>query len=199
MRKSFSFVLVLLFYSFTSSSQITERHWMVGGSGSFTHAENKGSAVTNSDRTTLTASPNIGYFIWDNFCAGARVSFNSIKQVYTENPGNGAISYEQRITTYDLGPFLRYYFLDPEYRTNLFVDGCYQHQILKHRVPGNSSLQTANAFSINAGPVVYLNSTVGLEFTIGYSSLKYKGVGGRTNTVQANLGLQIHLQRDVGF
>jgi hypothetical protein len=51
-------------------------------------------------------------------------------------------------------------------------------------------------FFINAGPVIFLNSSVGVEFTIGYSSTHIKGNNDNNNVFQTGIGFQIHLEKN---
>lgn len=95
-----------------------------------------------------------------------------------------------------MGPFIRYYFLKPENRANILVESSYQYQFRKDISPGSDSKLSANIFMISAGPVIYFNSSVGVEFTIGYSSQKYSGITGSNNTIQTSIGLQVHLQKE---
>ena len=53
-----------------------------------------------------------------------------------------------------------------------------------------------NSFSFAAGPVLYFNSSVGLEFLVGYSTVKYLHIEGSDNTLQAVIGLQVHLESE---
>lgn len=180
----------------SSLGQLTKKNWIIGGSAGLTHTNNNSTSSTLYKNTTFSISPNIGYFIFDKFVAGAKLSILLLKYDYSQGSGGGTISYSTKSQFYNLGPFVRYYFLEPERRINLFLEGTYQYQLRKDISPNSNSKQTANNFSVNGGPVIFFNSNVGIEFTIGYSSLKYNGFTGSNNTIQTNIGLQIHLQKD---
>jgi hypothetical protein len=85
---------------------------------------------------------------------------------------------------------------------NILVDGSYQYgieRISTANPTANQPLNTAitkynkNTFAFAAGPVIYFNPAVGLEFLIGYSTEKYIHYEGANNTFQVGLGLQVHL------
>jgi hypothetical protein len=195
MKKSILLTIAVTVIFFDAQSQITKGNWMVGGNASYTHTNNDISTLAKYKNTTFSVAPNIGYFVWDKFCTGVKLSISFWKNDYPANSG-GTISYSTKNQFYNLGPFVRYYFLQTDKRANLFVEGIYQHQLRKDISPSANSKQAANIYAINAGPVFYFNSSVGIELTIGYSSLKYNGTSGSNGTFQTNIGLQIHLEKD---
>jgi len=168
---------------------------MVGGNGSFSYTDNKSSAYLNYKSNVLTASPNLGYFFIDKLAAGAKIAISSSKANYPSSPSTPR--YLARTTFFNFGPFVRYYLLNPENAYNLLIEGSYLHQIRKDNNSNVNiiSKQSANSYAINAGPVVYFNSGVGIEFTIGFSSLKFENFEGRSNSLSANIGFQIHLEK----
>ncbi|NOU38434.1 MAG: outer membrane beta-barrel protein [Ferruginibacter sp.] len=186
------FLLTFAFiFSFVSVAQLDKKTWLVGGSGA--------ASISNSNlngelfkSTKLSISPNIGYFLFDKFNVGIKTSFEYLKN---ENL-SPIISYTAKYFSFNIGPFVRYYFLPKEKRTNLFVETSYQIKTRNSISAGNSSKENASTFSINAGPAIYFNSSVGIEFTVGYSSTKYKLMTGSYNTLLVGIGLQIHLIKD---
>jgi hypothetical protein len=195
MKKTILLILIASAFFNHADSQITKDNWLVGGNASFSHTNYNSDSYTHSKNTTFSISPNIGYFIWDKFCAGLKLSVNSAKNI---NPSitPGSISYKSRTTFINLGPFVRYYFLDVDKMVNVFIEGIYQYQLRKDVVPNSITKEFSNVFTVNAGPVIYLNSSVGIEFTVGYSTLKFENSAGTDNTIQTGLGLQIHLEKE---
>ena len=193
MKKKFLSVIAVCFL-FTAKAQLTKSNWLVGGSGSFSYTNDNSSISANLKSNSLTVSPNIGYFLIDKFSTGARISISTSKANYPAGPGYQ--NYFARNTFYSFGPFARYYLLNSENSYNILVATYYMHQLRKSSVSNVVSNQSANTYGFNVGPVIYFNSSVGIEFTIGYSSLKYSGFDGRNNTVSANIGFQIHLEKD---
>lgn len=196
MKKTTLVIVAAALISSNVNSQITKHNWLLGGNAGYTHTNNNSSLTTLYKNSTISLSPNIGYFVWDKFCAGIKLSILLYKNDFPANSGTGLISYSNKTQFYNLGPFARYYFLKTDKKINVFMEGLFQHQLRKDISPGTNSKQAANIFTLNAGPVIYLNSSVGIELTIGYSSLKYPGISGSINTIQTNIGLQIHIQKD---
>lgn len=191
MRKSFLFVIVSCFFFINAKSQITQGNWMVGGSIGFSSTAYNSDAGGQNSGFNLNIAPDIGYFITDKFVSGIRVGFN--KQGSKSTSSVIGTSVYNSYTDANFGAFLRYYFLDTEKQFNLLVDGAYQYGFVASS-PSNQS-NNKHTFSINAGPVVYFNSSVGLEFLIGYTSQEYVGFKGNNNTVQVSLGLHFHLEK----
>lgn len=189
--------LVLLFsfstFFFTAQSQLTKGIWLAGGTGKFYAYKSQYSSATYSNEASYTQidlSPNIGYFVADKLAFGLRPTFSSIKGEVT-GPG-GLRTNTQR---YAVGPFGRFYVLSTDKQFNLLTDISYQHGItnLDGKKIGNF-----NEFSVLVGPVVYFNSSVGLEFLLGYSaSLEEKEQAYRETKkgFQIGIGFQIHLEK----
>jgi hypothetical protein len=60
---------------------------------------------------------------------------------------------------------------------------------------GFSANYKMNTLAINAGPVIYLNKAVGLEFLLGYSTTKFVKYDGWNSSLQLGIGLQVHLEK----
>lgn len=189
--------LCMLLYGFVANAQITKGNWMVGGNAGFSATKYKSEASPNTNITIIKVEPDIGYFLLDKLAAGLKLGYNN-----TRNKLNGDMTYSVGKTiTYNFGPFIRYYLLTPDNPFNILIDGSYQHGI--NRGKGFSSggdpdwtRYTTNTFSVNGGPVLYFNSSVGLEFLIGYSIEKYKDHNGNNGAFHIGIGFQIHLEKD---
>ena len=183
-----------------STGQITKHNWLVGGNGYFNSTTYDNAAgVPGRKITTIQLTPDIGYFVADKFAAGLKLGFGS-----SRNTERGQNSLTKNIT-YSFGPFVRYYFLPTDKQLNLLIDGSYQYGIERGggaSAPSGQPLNFSitqyeiNTFSISAGPVVYFNSSVGLEFLIGYTTAKYVKYKGNNNTMLVGIGLQVHLEKD---
>lgn len=187
---------VAVFFVANSYAQITKGNWLVGGNAAFSHAKFKSPDMNLYNSTTVTVAPNIGYFLWDKFCSGIKISFQLNKQDYPDNSTNGSISYSSKTQFYNIGPFVRYYLLKPDKLANVVIEVSYQHQMRKDISPNSNTKQNANMFMISGGPVVYFNSSIGMEFTIGYAHQRFDRNVGSNNYIQASLGLQVHLRKD---
>jgi hypothetical protein len=187
MKHIFSFFSLLVFAG-TTFGQLTKGHWLVGGSGRFYSYKNEysTSTVNNTGKyTQIDVSPNIGYFIADKIGLGLRTTFSSVKGKIDNVPAS------TNVQRFSAGPFIRYYFFDAEKQNNILIDANYQKGIVGGFFKGNS-----NNFSIAAGPVIYFNSSVGIEFLIGYVS-QMEEINNQDKEIksgfQFSIGFQIHL------
>lgn len=185
-------LFVLLAISSSSFAQLTKGNWLVGGTGKFYSYTSTYSTPTisyESKYLDVNLAPGVGYFVVDKFAIGLKPSFNWTKSK-TYPPGGGSTD----IKRFTLGPFARYYILNSESQFNIVTEGTYQYGIYR----AGADKGSINNFSIMAGPVVYFNTTVGLEFLIGYTSSIEEIKNRYKNTLkgyQIGVGLQIHLEK----
>jgi len=185
MRKIIFIVISFIFLNPKANSQVTKGNWLVGGNASFSMIKNG-----YSRDNYLQLSPNIGYFILDKLAAGLKLDFGTIKTNV-----NGSEDFEKNIS-FDFGPFVRYYFLPVDKQFNVLVEGSYQHGIEKARSNYVITKYQKNTFSFATGPVIYFNTSVGLEFLIRYTGLKYETTPSYHNNLQFAIGLQVHLEKE---
>lgn len=192
MKKNSLTVLFSLFLFMSINGQVTKNNWLVGGNINFSSSKYRGDATVNQNRSTILIGPKIGYFILDKFATGLLLNYQNDK---TKSPGTSSPS--QNVSSFGIGPFLRYYFLKPGQIANIFFETSYQYGTSKSNTGnGNISKYNTNNFSFSGGPVVYFNTTVGIEFTIGYLSSKYINYNDHSNHILIGLGLQIHLEKE---
>jgi hypothetical protein len=175
--------LALLFTTTVLQAQITKGNWMVGGTANYNNNsfESSSNGVTSKSKGSgLIVSPTIGYFPANNFACGLSVNFG------LSMPERG-----DNVTSYGIGPFARYYFLKPEKTVNLLAQVDYSYSI----TPSSDSKSSNLGFK--AGPVVYFNSSVGLEFTVNYFISRGSSPGFETTNKGLNVGFgfQIHLEK----
>ncbi|MDP1972335.1 MAG: hypothetical protein Q8J87_05135 [Sediminibacterium sp.] len=194
MKHFFCFALLLLSAS-TTFGQLTKGHWLVGGSGKFYSYKNEivsSVSTENGQYTQIDLSPNIGYFLADKFALGIKSTISSIKGDFSTP--SGGITGGSSSQRYLFGAFSRYYFLEEAKQTNLLVEASYQAGIIRGT---NNTKGNLNNFSISAGPVIYFNPSVGIEFLLGYvtNSEKYTSqvLSENKKGFQLSIGLQIHL------
>ncbi len=178
LTKTLLLAITFLVFSTNASSQITKGNWLVSGSVSFSRMQSSSEAALQFKQTNFQISPTIGYFLEDKFALGLKPSL-----IYGSN------NIANSNTVFSIGPFARYYFLNPEKIFNLFFEGNYAYGTI-------SGGQKLNTYGFNAGPVLYFNSSVGLEFIFGYSVTKVIGFKGNNSVIQAGIGFQFHLERD---
>lgn len=200
MKKLFiSFFLFSLLQS--AHSQLTKGNWLVGGNASFSSANSTYKTPNlsqKSDELNLSLSPNVGYFLLNKFALGLTPTFSWNKSEggdAIDNNGNvigsGGSSNVQRFL---IGPFARYYVLSTEKPFNILVSAAYQFGTYSSK----PTKGTVNNFSFGAGPVIFFNSSVGLEFLLGYGSRTEDVDGNYKSTqkgMQIGIGFQIHLEK----
>lgn len=166
----------------------------MGGSGNLYSYESKYSSegiFLVSDYTEIDLSASIGYFVIDKLAFGFRPTFTSIKGKVSNRLGSVGVTNAQQ---YWIGPFGRYYFLNPEKQFNILVDISNQFGITNAGGQGGK----LNTFSALAGPVIFINSSLGLEFLVGYKSVRHdleyyeKWIN---QGLHFGIGLQIHLEK----
>lgn len=184
-------ICVLVLESFTAEGQLKKGNWLAGGSGKFySHTSQYISASYSNQAkyTRIDLAPNIGYFVVDQLAVGVRPTFSSIKGEVTSTGGLST-----NVQRYWIGPFGRYYFWKADKQINILTDVSYQYGFF-----GGITKGKLNQFSAMVGPVAYFNSSVGIEFLLGYSS-SYEDIEGYQKEVrrgfQISLGFQIHLEK----
>jgi len=176
------FLIASIFYN-DADCQITKDSWMVGGNASFSQLQSSSTSAAQFKQTNFEITPLVGYFLMDKFATGLNPSLTYV----SNNAGNTN-------TIINIGPFVRYYFLDAENIVNLFAESGYAYGSITGK--GQEKGQHLNTFSFSGGPVVYFNSSIGLEFIITYSTTKAVGFSGANNEIKFGIGFQIHLEKD---
>ncbi len=184
MKKIILLIIVSVSISNMVNGQITNGNWMLGGNASFSSSKYGSTGGVQYSQTDIQVSPLIGYFAINNFAVGLKPSL--IYGSYNSS-ANGT-------TNFSVGPFTRYYFLKPENRVNVFTEGAYAYGISKAK--NESAATKLNTFSISAGSVVYFNSSVGLEFTLGYTTTKIVGHTGNNSVIRLGIGFQFHFEKE---
>jgi hypothetical protein len=182
MKKTGLFFFIILIISNTAYNQITKGDWLVGGSASFSSLKSSSTATVQFKQTDIQISPLVGFFLKEKFAVGLRPSL-----IY----GSNTIANSNTII--GIGPIIRYYFLNPQHIFNLFAEGSYSYGSISGKGQISSK---SNTFSIFGGPVVYFNSSVGLEFTLAYSTTKVVGFAGTNNEIRFGIGFQFHLEKE---
>jgi hypothetical protein len=177
-------LLFLIFFTFynNANSQITKGNWMIGGAASFKSSV-YGHGAASSKQTIVQLSGDVGYFVIDKFAAGLKPGYSRTE---TNNP-------HIVVNTYEIGPFLRYYFLPEDAPVNIFPQLSYQYGWMK---TNQGVKQNSNDFSGILGCAVFFNTSVALEFTLGYSHYLYNNNTGKVNNVIAGIGFHFHLEKE---
>jgi hypothetical protein len=190
MKKTILLILIASTFYNHADSQITKGNWMVGGNASFVFSK-ASSGGSDSKTINLRLAPNIGYFFMDKFAGGVRLTYNRDHIKYRQINTNFST-----FENYSIGPFARYYFLDVDRQYNILMEGSYQFGNDKTKTTNYTGNNSTNIISLSAGPVIYFNSSVGIEFLLNYSSIGSSGYKGRGDSFGTGIGLQIHLEKD---
>jgi len=180
------FLSLPLILTNTAMSQINKGQFLVGGNMSFESIKNTSEYGPSRKTTNYYVLPNFGWFITSKFVGGLRLNIT----IYTEKE---PVKFHQ--TNFSFSPFLRYYLLPKKQQVNILVDASYINSRTKNRIQTYPmSTQRTYGYSISAGPSVFLNQHVALEFLLGYKQTKLKDAGDNKNsTFNTSLGLQVHL------
>ena len=190
--KSTLSIVVLILLTNPIKAQLDKGIWLVGGTGKFYSYNSQYSSASYSNEakyTQIDISPSIGYFAADKLAFGIKPTFSSIKGKVT-SPG-GLSTNVQR---YWIGPFARYYLLNASNNYNIVTDVSYQLGLFN----AGGQKGKLSTFSALSGPVIYFNTSVGLEFLLGYSYSKEDVERASKETrkgFQIGIGFQIHLEK----
>jgi hypothetical protein len=181
------FFFIVFATAITTNAQITKGNWMVGGEASFVSSESEFETNGNknsSETSYIRVTPGFGYFFIDKLVGGAELQFIFV------DPGKNFSS-----QNYSFGPYLRYYFLKPAKKVNLFSQVGYDFGVGKN---GLDTKTNTSGYSLKAGTVLFFNNSVGIEFSLNYKNSVSKHNNETENTNNqffAGIGFQIHLEK----
>ncbi|RTL58588.1 MAG: hypothetical protein EKK37_09660 [Sphingobacteriales bacterium] len=178
MKKIILSSCVIIVLTLTATSQITKGFWFLSGNANFSTLKSASDASVKYKQTDIQISGSVGHFVLDKFAVGLRpwLGYGS------NNLGNSS-------TVFNIGPFVRYYILPSGKIVNIITDASFSHGFFSG---GNNS----NTLSFYAGPVIYFNTSVGMEFLLGYSTIKNVGYAGHDSRTQLAIGFQFHLEKE---
>lgn len=189
MKKTILLIITAGFIFCNANSQITKGNWMVGGSGSF--STNNVSA-TRFQTTNIEIKPSIGFFIATKLAAGLKFSYISEDlSKFAQMTGSPGLT----VHSFLIGPFVRYYFLEPEKMVNFFAEANYSYGTYKSTGIFTISDGKSNDLSLALGSAIYFNSSVAIEFSLGYYSTHDVTYGYNNNGFQLGIGFQIYLEK----
>ena len=155
-----------------SNAQIDKGNWMMGGGANFGAYKNTSGGIKGESRG-IGIYPNIGYFVIDKLALGA----------------SGELGFSSDTNTnYGISPFIRYYFLEKEKTINIFSEVSYGISRI------NKTDYNFQKFNLKAGTVFFVNSSVGIEVSLNYSSRK-DNQDSLNEALYLGVGFQIHLEK----
>lgn len=174
---------VFALFLISVKAQVTKGNWLVGGNAVFSTLKSASTSAVQFKQTNIQLSPVVGYFLKDKFAVGLKPSYTY---------GSNIVANTNSIIR--IGPFARYYLLSTERTFNLISEVSHAYGSISGK--GQTEGQRFNTFSLSAGPVIYFNSSVGLEFLIAYSNTKVVNFTGHNNELNFGIGFQFHLEKD---
>jgi hypothetical protein len=176
-------LFVLLFVITKAPCQTEKKYWMLGGNGSYA-VQNENSPAGTVKGTSITVLPDVGYFFMNRTAAGIKGGLQYSK---SRSQPFGLVD---NTLSYNVGPFLRYYFLNDQNRWNLLAEASYQYYYYK----ANGIYGHSDGYTLSGGPVFFFNTAVGLEILANYKTYNTS----KTNRIAEKIfllsvGFQIHL------
>jgi outer membrane protein W len=153
------------------NAQTEKGDWMVGGMASLT---------TTKNNTSYVFSPNAGHFFARNFVVGANLSFESSKIG------------SNKVTSFGIGPFTRYYFDLKQNNMKPFVHVGIDFYTDKTKAGSVSNTTHSTGLFAAPGVAYFITPNVALEAAAGYRGAKAEGDKFRGG-LGLNIGFQIHL------
>jgi opacity protein-like surface antigen len=221
--KKFTILCLAMAFGITINAQLKKGQWMLGGELDFSSTNFEiDQAMVHEDRkfSEFQFSPGIGFFFADKFAGGLRLTIGTSKM---DNMLEGVFLTGQQIinrselknTQIGISPFIRYYFLPTASKLNIFADGSYTYSsnristetfLYEGPVGGTSGAQetftrnksTSSAFTLSAGPAIFINRNVSIELSISYTHENAKSSSfsdSKTSRFLFGTGFQIHFGR----
>ena len=173
-------LLVILVASLSTLQAQTEKgDWMVGGGFRLN---------TSGNNTEITLNPTAGAFIINNLALGANFSFS-----YLKTGSNVLGGSTNKITSFGVGPFARYYFTQAQVRPILHGQFNYLSQQIKVSAAPSNTNSGLNYF-LGGGAAIFLNELVSIDGLLGYDHTKLKDLDGRGGFAMT-IGFQVYLMK----
>lgn len=162
--------LILSTALIVTNAQTEKGDWMVGG----------GFRLNTSDNNTvISLAPNAGAFIIKNLALGGNFEFSYVK------------SGDTKVTSFGIGPFVRYYFTNANVRP--ILQGNLNFLSSKTKITGlGSDSNTGLNFFLGGGAAIFISDQVSIDGLLGYDHTKYKGFDGGGGFAMT-IGFQVYL------
>lgn len=167
MKRILIVALLLTGGYFGAKAQTEQGNWLVGGNVSLNTAKNN---------TNIGLTPSAGYFVLRNLAVGAALGLD-----YTKEGTN-------KVTSFSLGPFARYYFGTLNVRP--FADAELGFQSTKYKSSTTSNSYNNTQYFLGGGLAAFINRNVAIEALAGYKHI-LDGSGG----FNLRIGFQVYISR----
>lgn len=192
-------IALALLISSSGYSQLNKKIWLIGGAGSYKSYKELDNLSPPSESSTfnvnyIVVSVKAGYFVADKLILGLIPTYS-----YTNIKRDNNTLFD-KISTYSIGPFARYYFLNKNKPFNVLAEINSQLGFQSNDDVSKEKIST-KSFSVLAGPEIFFNPTIGIEILLGYQVLKeIKTNSDNPYTMnqkgfQVSIGFQIHLKK----
>ncbi len=172
MKKIVLGLFAILALGLVASAQTEKGNWLVGGNLSLNTAK---------QNTQISINPSAGYFFLTNFAAGANVNLDYSK--FGQN----------KVTTFGVGPFARYYFGTTNIRPLLEADLNFTSSKIKSGTTNvGSTTENGTGYFLGGGLAAFINRNVALEGLAGYNHTSVNGGSGGLNL---RIGFQVYLSK----
>lgn len=170
--------IILVFAAITGTlmvnAQTEKADWMVGGNFALN---------TSDNNTQIAFTPNAGYFVVNNLAVG----------------GNFSLSYQKsgnnKYTTFQVGPFARYYFTTETQAVRPIVHASFNYISTKNKINNTvSSTNTGSNYFIGGGAAAFISNNVSIDALLGYDHTKYKNFNG-SGGFALNIGFQVYINK----
>ena len=153
-----------------TNAQTEKGDWMIGGNFRLN---------TSDNNTEITLAPDAGVFIINNLALGANIAF-----VYAK-------SGDAKVTSFGIGPFLRYYFTNATVRP--ILQGSLNFTSEKTKITGYpSTTNNGTNYFLGGGAAIFISDQVSIDGLIGYYHSKFKGFNGGGGFA-LSIGFQVYL------
>jgi Outer membrane protein beta-barrel domain len=194
MKKTILLIITASIFINNANSQITKGNWMVGGNFNYSKSKTSGTYASDKKFREIDVLPSIGYFAFNKTALGIKAKLYFTKEKLPQPNGTEISSVQNNL---GIGPFARYYFLPAEKMVNVYLEGNTFYKETTVKSPGSTNAKfKAFDYSFVGGLVLFLNSSVGIEFSLGYYNSKAINLDGRGEDLKFGIGFQIHLERD---
>ena len=194
MKKSFFFFpcfVIAMICITNASGQVNKGNWLVGGNFAYAKSNSSGIDATNSKGRSIEIASNIGYFVFDKFATGIKINSQFTKEKYPQVNGSYTSQFQNIV---GLGPFIRYYFLKPDNRINVFSDAAFLYSVYSNNNAG--STQKSIDYTMAAGAAIFFNTTVSMEFLLDYKNSNTLKFDAKEEKIAFKIGFQIHLENN---